>query len=85
MIYSQGKCSCDTQFGEQAGDICVPRDPDSDFPSEQALQVAMKFENVEGGGQSLGAVTIGSSDTLEQLQQKAAHLCRTTLAAGAPD
>jgi len=45
----------------------------------------MKFENVEGGGQSLGAVTIGSSDTLEQLQQKAAHLCRTTLAAGAPD
>ena len=78
MVYSLGKCECDTQYSV-AGDICVPRDGDPE------LQVAMKYENVEAGGQSRGAVTIGSSDTLVQLQRKAAHLCRTTLAAGAPD
>ena len=36
----------------------------------------MKYENVDTGDPTPGSMTIGVSDTLLQLQLKAAHLCR---------
>lgn len=76
MVYDTNvrKCECDSEYS-LAGDICVPRDNDPSFINK------IDYQNGEND-QIAGSVV---SNTLEQLQLKAAHICRTTLAKGNPD
>lgn len=65
-------CTCESGY-KLAGDICVP-----DGANDKTFLDSIKYENVDTGGEIAGSKTIGVSDTLVQLQLKAAHLCRVT-------
>lgn len=71
------ECVCDTLTYTAAGDICIKN---TEFAANgyANLKSSFRFENVEAGQDSNILISIAQSDMLNQLQVKAAHLCKTT-------